>query len=126
MVKNKKSHIGENIRAIRRMIGWSQAELAERIGKTRGLISIIEKQGKINHYTLQAIANEFDTTISFIENYQIGQAIVTRANSEEPLPGPDKTVDVLLREIDLLKELIEHQKKIIALLEKDNRLLRKG
>jgi transcriptional regulator with XRE-family HTH domain len=49
MATNKNNHVGFSIRILRNLAGLSQAELAEKIGKTRGIVSYIEKQGKVNH-----------------------------------------------------------------------------
>jgi transcriptional regulator with XRE-family HTH domain len=120
MVQSRKSHVGESIKILRKLAGLSQVQLADKIGKTRGLISIIEKQGKVNYYTLRAIAVALDTSADFIENYQKGQVVINKnvlhENQNEYVP---LNVSSLLREIELLKQVIEQQRKVIELMESE-------
>jgi transcriptional regulator with XRE-family HTH domain len=50
-------HLGLRIKVARISRKITQAELAERINKTRPLISSIEQTGKVNFYTLKKICD---------------------------------------------------------------------
>jgi transcriptional regulator with XRE-family HTH domain len=118
MAKSNKQHLGDAIRILRTLAGMNQTELAEKIGKTRGMVSHIERQGKVNHYTLKDIANALNTTIEQIEQYpntKYENTLDLDSNVEKINPA----IHQMAREIELLKELVNHQKKIIELLEKD-------
>jgi transcriptional regulator with XRE-family HTH domain len=117
MAKSNKQHVGDAIRILRTLAGMSQTELADKIGKTRGMVSHIERQGKVNHYTLKDIANALNSTVEQIEQYhntKHEKFFGLDSNVEKVNP----TIHQLEREIELLKELVNHQKKIIELLEK--------
>ena len=118
MATNKNNHVGFSIRILWNLAGLSQAELAEKIGKTRGMVSYIEKQGKVNHYTLKDIANALNTSIEAIETYSNENKIISINQISETRKLIPLDNNSLKREIELLKELIENQKKIIELLEK--------
>jgi transcriptional regulator with XRE-family HTH domain len=45
----------------------TQEELAETLGKTRSLVSFLERTGKVNKYTLQEIAGILKTTPDELE-----------------------------------------------------------
>ena len=56
-------NLGKKIKMARQFRGLTQDQLAEKIGKTRPLISQIEVNGKVNAYTLQKICDELDLDI---------------------------------------------------------------
>jgi transcriptional regulator with XRE-family HTH domain len=120
MVQSKKTHVGENIKTLRKLAGMNQAELADKIGKTRGLVSTIEKRGKVNYYTLKDIATALDTSVEFIENYEKGQVVIHKSLlSDKQDEYITLNISTLLREIELLKQVIEQQRKIIELMESE-------
>lgn len=60
-------HIGLRVKIARISKGLKQDELAERINKTRPLISRIEQTGKVSHYTLKKICEVLEQDINEIE-----------------------------------------------------------
>jgi transcriptional regulator with XRE-family HTH domain len=60
-------HIGLRIKIARISKGLKQEELAERINKTRPLVSRIEQTGKVSHYTLKKICEVLEIDINEIE-----------------------------------------------------------
>ncbi|MCU0423711.1 MAG: helix-turn-helix transcriptional regulator [Bacteroidia bacterium] len=120
MQKHSKNHIGNNIRILRVTAGLSQAELGERIGKTRGMISHIEVFGKVNHRTLVSIAEALQTTVENIQTFTPSQPVVTAnqaTNQSDQSTHYANDHQYLKREISLLEELVTYQKRIIHLLE---------
>lgn len=96
--------------------GYTQQELAEKINRTRPLVSHIERTGKANHYTLRAICGVLGINPEGIEN--------TDALAENPVSVPADREALMLRmenrllrqEIATLKELVASQKHFIRLL----------
>ena len=60
-------HIGLRVKIARISKGLKQEELAERINKTRPLVSRIEQTGKVSHYTLKKICEVLEIDINEIE-----------------------------------------------------------
>lgn len=100
-------HLGLKIKVARLSKGFSQKELAEKINKTRPLISYIEQTGHVNTYTLTAISEVLGISLDGIEN------IVNEPDSPS-LTG--KEVQRMQEEIVLLKALVESQEQTITLL----------
>ena len=91
-------HSGKKIKLLRNLKNISQEQLGEKINKTRALVSHIEQSGKVNHYTLTSILKVLNISHTL-----------------------DK-IEYLQKENDLLKNLVDSQKKLIeALGEKRNR-----
>jgi transcriptional regulator with XRE-family HTH domain len=118
MAKSNKQHVGNTIRILRTLAGMSQTQLADEIGKTRGMVSHIERQGKVNHYTLKDIAKALNTTVERIEQYPITKNERV-FDTEDTIDKLTTKIQQLQREIELLNDLVNHQKKIIGLLEKN-------
>ena len=113
-------HTGKKISLLRKLKGFTQDDLAEKINKTRALVSHIEQTGKVNHYTLQTIlkalkiqAEEFD---SFKGNITIAQEDAAGYGSKEIAAIKQKSENYQ-KENEMLKELVLSQKKIIEMLE---------
>lgn len=53
-------HLGLKIKFARMVKGITQAELAEKINKTRALVSHVEQTGQVNYFTLSAIAQALE------------------------------------------------------------------
>ena len=70
MKKNEKEHLGNKIKRIRSFKGITQNQLSEMIGKTRSLVSFLERTGVVNKYTLQKIVHALNTTVEEIENLE--------------------------------------------------------
>jgi transcriptional regulator with XRE-family HTH domain len=66
-------HLGLRIKLVRISKGLKQEELAEKINKTRPLISNIEQTGKANHYTLKKICEVLDLDINDLESSVVNE-----------------------------------------------------
>jgi transcriptional regulator with XRE-family HTH domain len=66
-------HLGLRIKLARISKGLKQEELAEKINKTRPLISNIEQTGKANHYTLKKICEVLDLDINELESSVVAE-----------------------------------------------------
>ena len=114
-------HIGRAIKNLRVLAGFGQQQLAEKITKTKGLISQIEKTGKVNYYTLVQIATALNTTPEKIEQYTKSLLLPNKAeNTNTPNTPNLPPAELLKLENQLLKEQVAQLKKIIALLEEKN------
>lgn len=100
-------HLGLKIKVARLSKGLSQKELAEKINKTRPLISHIEQTGMVNSYTLAAISDVLGISPDSIEN------IVNEPDSQSLT---DNEMKRMREEIALLKALVESQEQTISLL----------
>ena len=72
-------HLGLKIKLARISKGLKQEELAEKINKTRPLISNIEQTGKANHYTLKKICEVLDLDINELESSVVAEP--TKSNN---------------------------------------------
>lgn len=63
--------IQEKIKTRRTELGMSQAELADKIGKSRGFISKIERHliAPVSYETIKNLANALDTTPEYLMNW---------------------------------------------------------
>jgi transcriptional regulator with XRE-family HTH domain len=108
---------GERIRARRKELGISQAELARMLSKTRSLISYIEKTGKVNDLTYFDIAQRIGIAfLSEDEQFLSKRFSPEKSSDNEHLRNLE--LDFLRRENDALKEIISLQKNVIDLLRK--------
>lgn len=112
-------HAGKKIKIIRAIKGLSQQELAEKVGRTRALISHIELTGKVNHYTLVQILRVFKMTEEDFEKYHPKESM--KLYSEEELKEEYKELKekfgALEKERDMLRDLVDSYKKYIRKLE---------
>lgn len=100
-------HLGLKIKVARLSKGLSQQELAQKINKTRPLISHIEQTGRVNSYTLIAISEVLGVSLDDIDN------IINEPDSQS---FTDSTIKRMQDEISLLKALVESQEQTILLL----------
>lgn len=110
-------HIGKAIKKLRQLADFTQQAMANDIGKTKGLISQIEKTGKVNYYTLSKIAKTLKTTPDKIEEYQESLILITKGQTNSPAQNKLPEIDYILLENQHLKEQIKLLKKNIILLE---------
>jgi transcriptional regulator with XRE-family HTH domain len=115
-------HLGNTIKILRTVAGLNQGDLAEKINKTRSLVSHIEQTGKVNYYTLQLIAKALNTTVQALEQYSEDNPKSSKQpniNSFSPsINNLTIGMDELKIENQLLKdEILALQKKVILLLE---------
>jgi transcriptional regulator with XRE-family HTH domain len=83
-----KTHLGENIKSYREMLGIKQEVLAEKMGDdwTQKKISLLEGKEDIEPEILDQVAKALDTTSEVIRNFDKGVAIKiinTTFNSHE-------------------------------------------
>jgi transcriptional regulator with XRE-family HTH domain len=101
-------HPGKIIKKLRVQAELTQQQLAEKINKTKALVSHVENTGKVNYYTLQQIATVLNTSVEFIQNYD-----------EKNIPA-QKTTDHLPKDYELIKQENKLLKEQILFLRKQN------
>jgi transcriptional regulator with XRE-family HTH domain len=115
-------HIGNTIKILRTIAGLNQEELAEKINKTRSLVSHIEQTGKVNYYTLRLIAKVLNTSVAAIEDYQPQEKSKQKTDPAKLLQKQklhsDECEELRRENILLKEEIVRLQKKVITLLEK--------
>ena len=104
-------HLGKKIKLARMSKGLTQAQLADKIHKTRPLISHIEQTGKVHHDTVNAICRVLG--ISF--------------ESLNQVEDPSQVYDMPTREtFEFLKRENEHLNRLVnALTDYNTHLLRR-
>lgn len=111
---------GKKIKLLRNIIGLSQKELADKIGRTRALVSHIEQTGKINHSTLLSILKVFNMDMHAFENFESHHAkphsLKEKLQEENTATLLQERLDSYQKENKVLKELVESQKEIISIL----------
>ncbi len=117
-----KMNRGERIKLRREELGLSQAELARMLGKTRSLVSYIEKTGKVNDLTYYDILKKLELHPETEDE----QFLVKRLlQVEEPKLYFRNENDIELmsvkRENQTLREMVELQKAVIEMLRKERR-----
>lgn len=106
----EKNHIGQRIRLARQSKGWTQEDLAERINKTRPMISHIERTGNVTFDTLEKVAEGLGIQLADLQNVSSEQ-ILSPSTTDSP------EWKALVRENELLAELVENQRVRILYLE---------
>lgn len=115
-------HIGEQIKRARRMKNLTQQELADKIHKTRPLISSIEQTGKVNIYTLKQICEVLDINFDNPEmltgelsvDYSSKKVIELQRELEKVTSERDS---LRLQLAESQKQLADSQNKIIEMLQ---------
>ena len=111
--------IGEKIKMLRALRGFTQEELANKINKTRALVSHIEQTGKINNYTLTAILKTLNITTEDFEKFDGKNVLKPIANKEnENIVLLKERLEHYQKENKSLREIIISQTKLINLLER--------
>jgi|688.fasta_scaffold1289373_1 transcriptional regulator with XRE-family HTH domain len=105
-----KNHIGQRIRLARLSKGWTQEDLAEKINKTRPMISHIERTGSITFDTLEQVAKGLGIELADLQNVSSEQIL-----APSTMDSPEWKA--LVRENELLAELVENQRVRILYLE---------
>ncbi len=109
-------HLGKKIKKARINKDFTQEQLADKINKTRALVSHIEQTGKVNHYTLNAITKALSISVEELESIDEKQ-IITNKKQKSELDRMSQEIEHLKNENSLLKEIIANQKKLISTLE---------
>ncbi|PZF73965.1 helix-turn-helix domain-containing protein [Taibaiella soli] len=113
-------HIGKKVKRIRAFRGLTQQDLANAIGKTRSLISHLERTGEVSKYTLKEIADVLQISVELLEDEpEVG---LTNVN-EAPTPygnvtEAEKMIVQLQKEIIHLRENMARQWQLIFELSK--------
>lgn len=115
-MNKSKEHIGQKIKRLRAFRGLTQEELAEAIGKTRSLVSFLERTGNVNRFTLQEIAAILKTSTDALETG--GNMEEIEPESYSPNQQYQALIDQLQSEISFLKETIQHQWHLLKELSK--------
>lgn len=113
-------HIGLKIKMARQIKGYTQQELADKIHKTRPLISHIEQTGKVNYHTLKAVSIALGTTPEELERYTaerlLSEPVHTAELSGELIALRNEN-KMQKQEILTLRELVNSQKQLIKVLQ---------
>ncbi len=113
-------HLGSKIKLARVYKGYTQLQLADKVGRTRALLSHIEQTGKANHYTVTLICKALKISIEELEDVDKKQIFIKPKNQLE-VEILTLEVEQLKKEMVLLKEILESKNKIIALYETKNK-----
>jgi transcriptional regulator with XRE-family HTH domain len=115
-------HTGKKIKLLRNLKGITQDQLAEKIGRTRALVSHIEQTGKANYDTLMLIINCFNLTMQEFEEFDQSQLKINKIKeyktSEQNIKQLQERLENYQKENKILKELVESQKEMIVILKK--------
>jgi transcriptional regulator with XRE-family HTH domain len=109
---------GERIRKRREELGISQAELGRLVGRTRSLISNIEKTDKVNDLTYFDIISILGLTPETEDEHFLVKRFDKVREAQTPYLKEKTEVerDVMKREIAHLQEIIELQRSVIEML----------
>ena len=108
-------HLGTQIKIARISAGLTQQDLADKVHKTRPLISSIEQTGRVNDVTLKKICQVLDLDINELKtanNVIVNQFVSAKQRFEEL---QRENINLKL-EIASLKDLVDTQKDLIELL----------
>lgn len=118
-------HIGLKIKLARIAKGLTQQDLAEKIFKTRPLVSHIEQTGIVNSRTLEEIKKVLDMPDDV--NHELNEpGLVYETNRvpsgnkfvQQELEHALREIELLKAELDTLRQLANTQKQLIDLLQK--------
>jgi transcriptional regulator with XRE-family HTH domain len=115
-------HIGQKIKLIRKLQGLTQDELADKINKTRPLISTIERTGQGHPYTINAICSALKIKPAQLEAFAEKDIRDYILGKTEP---NKKEVEALNREVELLRELLEAKQEQIKMLQEELAIYKK-
>ncbi|HET6991358.1 MAG TPA: helix-turn-helix domain-containing protein [Bacteroidia bacterium] len=99
----------------RQLRGLTQEQLADKIGKTRPLVSQIEVNGKVNAYTLQKICDVLELDI---EQFDGETAFEMAGTFTKKKASQKKATEDNSGELEALRELVKIQKEMIDVLRK--------
>ncbi|MFY8021945.1 MAG: helix-turn-helix domain-containing protein [Bacteroidia bacterium] len=112
-------HLGLKIKVERIKQKLTQEELAEKINKTRPLVSSIEQTGKAGFYTLQKIC-----TVLGLDMDELTDPAYDPLHSYSNKEANDK-IKALEQEIEYLKKLADSQAELIKALRENKSYLQK-
>lgn len=97
--------------------GLTQQDLADKINKTRPLISHIEQTGNVNYNTLTEIGKVLNISLTDIENI-VNEPQPEYKKAQHKTSDQREEIERLKEEITNLKELVRTQREMIELLKK--------
>jgi transcriptional regulator with XRE-family HTH domain len=116
--KKTNKSVGKNIRTLRHQRGWSQEDIANRLGISIPAFSKIETGvTDINLSRLEQIANIFEITVAQILSVEEGEVDLTPSNlsiAQKKLGDRESEIASLQRKVILLYEELRN-KSILAL-----------
>ena len=101
-------HIGLKIKRLRAYRGMTQDDLAKALGKSRSLVSFLERTGNINQYTLKEICSILRTSPDELEPGMQGWREDAPEDYKEQ-SAKDQIIIRLQEENRFLKETIQRQ-----------------
>lgn len=117
-------HIGNKIRLLRELKGWSQEKMAEKMNISKGGYGKIERgECQINMRRLEQIANIFQ--IDILELINMGNSGMLWISGDNSSSG---TINIgseaIATENEKLKLIIEHQATLLQQKEDENQILK--
>lgn len=106
-------HLGLKLKILRLSKGLTQEELAEKIHKTRPLVSAIEQTGKVSHQTLVKMCKVLGVESSDLENEVSEPAGLYRPLNYQK---QEETIQHMQKELDQLRMLVNSQQDLIVFL----------
>lgn len=113
IVNSHKEHIGFKIKRLRAYRGMTQEGLAKAMGKSRSLVSFLERTGNVNHYTLNEICSILQTSPEELEP-DGSSWHEDRPSNYDVMSDKDKLIVQLQEENRFLKETIEKQWNLLS------------
>ena len=111
---------GKKIKLLRAIKGLSQEQLADKIGRTRALISHIEQTGKVNYDTLTLILKVLNISKNEFDDFEQNNLKLNATKEYQSVTKEMQTLQDLMescqKENTILKELVEIQKDVITML----------
>ena len=128
-------HLGLKIKFARMVKGITQAELAEKINKTRALVSHIEQSGQVNYFTLSAIATALEVNFDDVAPDMVSEPAVAYkisrkkkefsfndlpdiSSNDEKVAVADNRIKALEEEVAFLKKVTQAQLDTIDMLKR--------
>jgi transcriptional regulator with XRE-family HTH domain len=109
-------HKGTQIKIARITMGLSQQQLADRIHKTRSLVSSIEQTGQVNIHTLEKIGEVLNMDIEALKFTLSDNSSAVYGKKTPKAEQLELEVTFLKKELQTLQELVDTQRDVIAML----------
>ncbi|MFN7312455.1 MAG: helix-turn-helix domain-containing protein [Bacteroidota bacterium] len=106
-------HLGLHIKMARMSKGLTQEDLAEKINKTRPLISSIEQTGKVNYYTLAKICEILEVDANDLISMAEDKKLTYKNKQQTPQTEHIKQLE---KQIEQLQFIIQSQQELIGAL----------
>ena len=113
----RKVHHGHNVKRWREMTGMKQEILAEGLGLSQQTVSRLEMQEKIDDEILQKIAQQLNTTVEILKNFDEEKAINIVSNTFQGEKSAGVMYNSTFNPLDKVVELYD-----LIIKEKDERI----